>query len=82
VNRDLEKKTRRAYQAARYSGLGIELAVFLVAGVLGGKWVDDRWGTAPWGFFGGLALGIAGAVRSLQRTLRQLQRQQDEPEEP
>jgi len=70
VNRDIEDKTRRAYTAARHTGLGIELAVFLVAGVLGGQWVDDHYATAPWGFFGGLGLGIAGAVRTIQRTLR------------
>jgi F0F1-type ATP synthase assembly protein I len=76
VNRDIEDKTRRAYNAARHTGLGIELAVFLVAGVLGGQWVDDHYATAPWGFFGGLALGIAGAIRTIQRTLKAIKSQQ------
>ena len=76
MNRDIEDKTRRAYTAARHTGLGIELAVFLVAGVLGGQWVDDHYATAHWGFFGGLGLGIAGAVRTIQRTLRALKADQ------
>lgn len=76
MNPGLEKKTRDAYRSVRYTGLGIELAVFLVAGTLGGNWIDEKYGTAPWGILGGVAFGVAGGVRTLIRTVRQIQHNQ------
>ena len=73
----LEEKTRVAYQSVKYTGLGIELAVFLVVGVLGGNWIDEKYGTAPWGILGGVAFGIAGGVRTLVRTVKQIQKSQE-----
>ena len=73
----LEEKTRGAYQSLKYTGLGIELAVFIVGGVLGGNWIDENYGTAPWGILGGVAFGIAGGVRTLVRTVKQIQKSQE-----
>jgi F0F1-type ATP synthase assembly protein I len=73
----LEEKTRGAYQSLKYTGLGIELAVFIVVGVLGGNWIDENYGTAPWGILGGVAFGIAGGVRTLVRTVKQIQKSQE-----
>ena len=73
----LEEKTRVAYQSVKYTGLGIELAVFIVVGVLGGNWIDEKYGTAPWGILGGVAFGIAGGVRTLVRTVKHIQKSQE-----
>ncbi|MCK6574365.1 AtpZ/AtpI family protein [Myxococcota bacterium] len=70
----LEQKTRTAFRSVRYTGLGIELAVFLVCGVLAGNWIDENYETAPWGILGGVAFGVAGGVRTLTRTIKQIQR--------
>lgn len=77
----LEEKTRTAYRSVRYTGLGIELAVFLVCGVLAGNWIDEKYGTGPWGILGGVVFGIAGGVRTLWRTVRQIQREMNETEQ-
>ena len=76
MNPTLEKKTRDAYRSVKYAGLGIELAVFLVAGTLGGNWIDENYGCAPWGILGGVAFGVAGGARTLYRTVKQIQRNQ------
>lgn len=70
----LEQKTRKAFHSVRYTGLGIELAVFLVCGVLAGNWIDENYETAPWGILAGVVFGVAGGVRTLTRTIRQIQR--------
>jgi F0F1-type ATP synthase assembly protein I len=74
----LEEKTRNAYQSVKYTGLGIELGVFIAVGVFGGNWIDEQYGTAPWGILGGVAFGIAGGVRTLYRTVKQIQKSQEE----
>lgn len=73
----LEEKTRDAYQSVKYTGLGIELAVFIVVGTLGGNWIDETYGTEPWGILGGVAFGIAGGARTLYRTVKQIQKSQE-----
>jgi F0F1-type ATP synthase assembly protein I len=71
----LEQKTRTAFRSVKHTGLGIELAVFLVVGVLAGNWIDENYDTAPWGILGGVVFGVAGGIRTLARTIKQIQRE-------
>ena len=75
---NLEEKTRKAFRSVKHTGLGIELAVFLVVGVVGGNYLDERYGWAPWGILGGLAFGITGGVRAVMRTIKQMKRESDD----
>ena len=34
----------------------------MVAGILGGRWIDDRLGTAPFVLLGGIFLALASSV--------------------
>jgi F0F1-type ATP synthase assembly protein I len=43
---------------AKYSGLGIQMAVSLGLPLYGGYWLDDRYGSSPWGILAGIALGL------------------------
>ena len=47
--------------------VGLSFVMALVMGVGGGWWVDQRFGTAPWGFFVGFAMGFAAGVLNVYR---------------
>lgn len=58
------KKARKGYDNyLRFSGLGVQMAGVILAGVLGGRWLDGRIG---WKFPAltllGALLGITGAM--------------------
>lgn len=47
--------------------VGMSFVVALVMGVGGGWWVDQRFGTSPWGFFVGFGAGCAAGVLNVYR---------------
>jgi F0F1-type ATP synthase assembly protein I len=49
-------------EAAPLLGLGMTLAVTVLAGLGVGHWLDDRLGTRPWFLLLGACLGIAAAM--------------------
>ena len=49
----------------RYSGVGLELAGATAALALVGYWVDDKFGTSPWGILIGVVIGIVGGLYNL-----------------
>jgi F0F1-type ATP synthase assembly protein I len=53
----------------RYAGLGIQLAVTILVGVLLGQWVDRRAGTDGVFTILGALLGFGGTLYSLIREL-------------
>lgn len=53
----------------RYAGLGIELAVMVLAGVFGGQWLDGRLSTSPLFTVLGPLLAFGGWMYSLIRQL-------------
>ncbi len=79
--KELEEKTRAGYKHLRHSSLGIELAMWIILGILLGFWIESRWEVAPWGVLGGLMLGILGGARSLYRTLKEMQRELEKSED-
>lgn len=58
----------------RYVTLGTQLAVTIVLGVLGGIWLDGRWGTSPIfsvvGSVLGIGLGMGVVIREAGRIHR------------
>jgi len=44
---------------ARYTNLGWIIVAAMVLGLLGGRWLDQQWDTAPLMFILGAVLGIA-----------------------
>ena len=51
----------------RFVGLGFELVVPLLLGLFGGRWLDRRFGTAPWLLLVGALLGAAAGMLNLYR---------------
>jgi ATP synthase protein I len=51
----------------RYSGVGLELAGATAGLAFVGYWIDRRFGTQPWGFLGGVVIGLVGGLYNLVR---------------
>lgn len=66
----------REYRQAmtRYSFIGIEFGCAVAFGVFGGRWLDERWGTAPWMMIALLLLGFAAAGKDFIALLRRARR--------
>ena len=62
--------------AARLLGIGTYIAVCIVLGTLGGRWLDSQFDTGTLltviGLFLGLGLALYGAVRQLFEVLRDI----------
>lgn len=51
----------------RYSHLGVQFAVTMLAFVLLGTWADSKWAIGPWGTIAGSLVGIFSAMYLLIR---------------
>jgi ATP synthase protein I len=67
-------------QAAVLSAIPGFLVVPPVVGVLVGRWLDQRFHTAPWLLLVFLLLGFGSGVRLTVRTLRLVRRMQERDE--
>lgn len=61
--------------------LGLQLAISVVAFFFLGRWLDEKFGTAPWLMITGSVLGVVGALISFVRKVTELAKQQDEEAE-
>ncbi len=44
------------------AGVGIQMAVGVVLGLIVGHWLENRYGWQPWGTLVGVMLGLAGGM--------------------
>lgn len=58
--------------------LGIEIALSVGVGLLGGTWLDKKFGAYPWFTLIGLAYGLAAASRAVYRALTQANKEVEE----
>jgi F0F1-type ATP synthase assembly protein I len=58
--------------------LGIEIVLSVAAGLLGGSWLDKKFGASPWFTLIGLTYGVAAASRAIYRALKQSKRELEE----
>ena len=61
------RDSRRAGKAHIYA---LEIPMAVIVGAVAGKFVDDRFGVAPWGVGIGLLAGLGAAVRSVYRLIQ------------
>lgn len=64
-------------QAADYSFIGIEFGVGAALGFYAGRWLDERFGWAPWGVTVMVLLGLSVAVRDLIRLAMKMKREEE-----
>jgi ATP synthase protein I len=65
---------RQFYHALSASSVGLELGLSVVFGVLIGRWLDGKLGTAPWLMLALLVLGLVAGFRSVLRAVRRADR--------
>ena len=69
--------------AATTGAVGLEIAVAIGIGYLGGQYLDRRLGTAPWLMWVGFLAGVGAAVKALVRVVRSYKRSlQDDDQRP
>jgi F0F1-type ATP synthase assembly protein I len=64
----------------RYSTVGLDLALSVLVGLFGGRWLDRKLGTSHWLTMVGLGFGIATGARFVWRALQAANREAEEQE--
>jgi F0F1-type ATP synthase assembly protein I len=67
--REVVKDGRDKRNAARGHLYALEIPASVIVGVVLGVAIDKQFGTAPWGFVGGLLAGLGAAVRAIVRII-------------
>jgi F0F1-type ATP synthase assembly protein I len=62
------------YQTLSASSVGLELGLSVVFGVLFGRWLDGKLGSAPWLMLAFLLLGAVAGFRSVVRAVSRADR--------
>ena len=62
MDEDLKKTVK---DLAFFSSIGFAMALSIAIGAGLGYYIDEKFGTNPWGLYIGLGLGIAAAFRNL-----------------
>lgn len=63
-----------------FGTVGLEIVLSIVFGLLIGRWLDGKLGTAPWMMLVWSGFGVAAAIRSLLRSLRQMKAEAEREE--
>jgi len=67
----MSRDSERMWQlAGRYSAVGIEMAIAVTLGSLGGHWLDTKLGTSPYLLLFGIVVGIGAAALTVVRVVR------------
>ena len=67
-----------SWSAGPFLTLGLELALSVLVCFFVGRWLDERWGTAPWMLIAGLVLGSVAGFIHFFRTAMAIGKRQDE----
>lgn len=54
---------------AAFAGQGLQLVITIIAGVYGGRWLDERWHTGPWLLVAGAFVGAGAGFYTMYRSL-------------
>ncbi|MDH3726603.1 MAG: AtpZ/AtpI family protein [Myxococcales bacterium] len=75
------EQRKQLLAAGRVSTVGLELALSIALGLLGGRWLDSKLGTEPWLQWIGFALGLAAGAMSLYTVTRSMREQLEEDQD-
>jgi F0F1-type ATP synthase assembly protein I len=68
--------------ASTTGAVGLEVALSIAAGFLGGQWLDRKLGSGPWLGYIGLVAGVGAAIKALIRVTRAYQKSLKDDESP
>jgi ATP synthase protein I len=60
---------RQARAGWKYAGIGLQFAGSILLFLYVGRWVDDRFGSEPWGLVVGVFVGAGASFYSMYRRL-------------
>lgn len=72
-------------QAGTTGAVGLEIAVAIIIGYFGGRYLDGWFKTTPWLSWIGFGAGVGAAIKALIRVVRDYRRQEmrdSDPEAP
>lgn len=76
--RPIDPDAKNMWRIAGTTGaVGIEIALDIVIGFFGGRFLDRKLGTAPWISYFGLAAGAGAAILALVRVVRSYRRESE-----
>jgi len=75
------EQRKQLLAAGRVSTVGLELALSIALGLLGGRWLDGLLGTAPWLQWIGFGFGLAAGVMSLYTVTRSIRNELEDEED-
>ena len=61
----------------KYGTVGMDFAVSVVLGMLGGWWLDGKFGSSPWLMIAGMVMGVAVGFNLLFKTVKKLNMELD-----
>lgn len=73
-----EKARSDGISVGSFAGVGLQFAASLVVFLLGGQWLDTRFGTSPVFVLAGVFIGGGAAFYSMYRRLVAAQKEDDE----
>ena len=76
-----KRGARRPDAMLRASALGLQVVITFAVLAWAGYWLDGRYGFAPWGTLGGIALGLFAMVTALLRESGTLKSQAEKERE-
>ena len=50
---------------SRYLGVGLEMGIAVFVGIWGGRYLDDKFDTAPFFFWFGMVIGLGAAAKAV-----------------
>ena len=74
----LPPSNQKELSAASYAGIGLQFVLGIFIFLYLGKWIDSRFGTAPFGILISVFVGSAATFYSVYRRLTAAQRRDDE----
>ena len=79
----MDPEAKKMWAIAGSTGAdGLEIAVAVGIGYLGGQYLDRRLGVAPWLMWVGFAAGVGAGIKALMRVVRSYQKSLEEEDRP
>jgi len=75
------EQRKQLLAAGRVSTVGLELALSIALGLLGGRWLDGLLGTAPWLQWIAFDFALAAGVMSLYTVTRSIRNELEDEED-
>ncbi|MFO8072283.1 MAG: AtpZ/AtpI family protein [Polyangia bacterium] len=67
-------------RSGRFAAVGLEMGIAVIVGIMGGRFLDDYFGTEPLLFWIGFAFGLAAAAKAVIDAARKAKKEIDDDE--